>query len=401
MVARNDTINTDMIDYENILVDVLTSARRKNYSGYGKFDALNSPFLRFCSFNNPWLRLILIQAVKECPWHIRPWLGVQQSRNPKGIALFARAYLFLYEKTRDEKYLTEAKALLQWLKKNPSDGQKHLCWGYNFIWQDVPPFLQWEGEPNCVVTVFVAEAFMHAYRVTSDKNFLTDARHIADFFLKDLPVLYDQNNERAIGYILGRNDSIVLNAQVLCAAFLVKVWKHTAEKELLDTSIRQMNFTFNRRTPYHAWYYTEPSGKSPIRHDNYHTGGILDAFLEFFEETQDDRYQKVYWLGLEYYQKNLFEKNGAPRWMNDRTFPFDVHGSAQGIITFTKAARYKKEFLNQSNLIATWAIQNLYREKSQDFIYRRGRFLKWNYSLMRWCNAWMARALGELDISEP
>jgi hypothetical protein len=21
--------------------------------------------------------------------------------------------------------------------------------------------------------------------------------------------------------------------------------------------------------------------------------------------------------------------------------------------------------------------------------------MKWNYSLMRWCNAWMARALGE------
>lgn len=388
------------MEYSQILKDVLISAQAKDYAGYGKFDALNSPALRFLSFNNPWLRLILIQSVKECPFHIRPWLGVRVSRNPKGIALFARAYLFLYEKTRDQNFLNEAKVLLKWLKENPSprkdSASTQLSWGYNFIWQDVPPFLQWENEPNCIVTVFVGEAFVHAYRVTGEKNFLDDARNIADFFLKELPVLYDKEDERAIGYILGRNDSIVLNAQVLSAALLVKIWKHTGEKELLDVARRQMNFTFKRRTPYDAWFYTDPPGKSLIRHDNYHTGGILDGFLDFFEETQDDRYQEVYWRGLEYYRKNLFEADGAPRWMNDRRFPYDVHGVAQGIISFVKAARFKPNYLNQATKIADWTLKHLYRPQSQDFIYRQGRFLKWNYSLMRWCNAWMARALGEL-----
>lgn len=384
-----------MSDYQKILLDVLSSAQQKDYAGYGKFDALNSPLLRFLSLNNPWLRLILIQLVKECPWHIRPWLGVRTSRNPKGIALFARAYLFLFEKTKNQKYLQEAQSLLQWLKENPCPQQKHLCWGYNFIWQDLPPFVQKENEPNCIVTVFVGEAFMHAHRVTSDQQYLAAGRDIADFITQDLPVLVDQKEERAIGYLLCKTDSIVLNSQVLSAAFLVKVWKYTSEKKILDIVIRQMNFTFNRRTKYDAWYYTEPPGKSPIRHDNYHTGGILDGFLEFFEETGDDRYLSVYWSGLDYYQRNLFEENGAPRWMNDRKFPHDVHGSAQGIISFTKASRYKKELRQQAQLVADWALTHLYREKTQDFIYRQGRFFKWNYSLMRWCNAWMSRALGE------
>lgn len=389
-----------MVDYQKILLDVLASAKNKDYAGFSKFDALNSSVLKFLSFNNPWLRLILIQIVKECPWHIRPWLGVKTSRNPKGIALFVRTYLFLFQKTKDEKYLQEAKILLQWLKDNPSARQKHLCWGYNYLWQDVPPFVQKENEPNCIVTAFVGEAFLHAYRVTSDSRYLTVARNIADFITQDLPVLVDQNEERAIGYLLRKTDSIVLNSQVLSAALLVKIWKHTREKELLDTAIRQMNFTFNRRTKYNAWDYTEPPGKSPIRHDNYHTGGILDGFWEFSEETGDDRYLKGYWQGLDYYQQNLFEKDGAPRWMNDHKFPHDIHGAAQGIISFTKAGRYKKEFRSQAQLIADWTIKHLYREKTQDFIYRQGRFIKWNYSLMRWCNAWMSRALSEMLLFE-
>jgi hypothetical protein len=82
--------------------------------------------------------------------------------------------------------------------------------------------------------------------------------------------------------------------------------------------------------------------------------------------------------------------------MNDRKYPHDVHGSAQGIITFKKAARHDKTFLPQAAKIADWTILHLYRRKSQDFAYRQGRWMMWDYSLMRWCNAWMARALAEL-----
>jgi rhamnogalacturonyl hydrolase YesR len=133
-----------------------------------------------------------------------------------------------------------------------------------------------------------------------------------------------------------------------------------------------------------------------ITHDNYHTGGILDGLLESLEETGDDRYMEVYWNGLDYYKKNLFEPDGAPRWMNNKKYPFDIHGSAQGIITFKKAAIHDPKFLSQAERIAVWAIRNLYRRKTRDFAYRKGRLLKWNYCLMRWCNAWMARALARL-----
>jgi rhamnogalacturonyl hydrolase YesR len=329
------------------------------------------------------------------PFHIRPLLRVNKSKNPKGIALFARAYFFLYQKTSDPAFLRKGESLTHWLLENPSPGYNQNCWGYNFIWQNTI-FLQDAFEPNAVVTVFVGETLMHAYRITENEKYLLAACSVADFILKDLPVLYDENDELAIAYVLRKVDAIVLNNQVLIGAFLVKIWKHIKENHLMNIASRLINFTVNRATEYYAWYYTYPKEKSPISHDNYHTGGILDGLIEYFEETGDDRYMQIYWNGLEYYQKKLFEPNGAPRWMNDKKFPFDIHGSAQGIITFKKASRYDSRYQDQADIILDWTVNNLYRKKRHDFIYRQGRWFRWNYSLMRWCNAWMARALAEL-----
>jgi len=382
--------------WRRICLDVLDSARRQGYGGYSKFDALNSPLLHTLSLDNKWLRFVYTQVVNLCPFHIRPILGVRRSRNPKGIALFVRAHLFLYLETGDERHKGKAEKLLQWLMDHKAEGSKHASWGYNFVWQNTM-FLQRLNEPNCVVSVFVGEAFIHAYRLLKNKAYLSVARDVADFIIKELPVLVDGEEETAIGYVLRPTNSIVLNINALAGAFLTKVWKHTQERELFDFAQKLMAFSFGRRTPYDAWYYTHPKEKSPIRHDNYHTGGILDAFLEYFEETGEDRYMDTYWKGLVYYQRHLFEPDGAPRWMNDSKFPHDVHGAAQGIISFSKAARYEKAFLSQAERIAEWTDNTLYRSKAHDFAYRRGRFMTWNYSLMRWCNAWMARALGELQ----
>jgi rhamnogalacturonyl hydrolase YesR len=377
------------------MMDVLSAASENDYAGFSKFDALNSPFLKALSLNNRWLRLIFTQAVMRCPLHIRPLLGVKKSRNPKGIALFARAYLFLFEATKNRKYLDEAENLIRWLADNSSPNQRHLCWGYNFIWQNTI-FLQDIYEPNVVVTVFVGEAFIHAYRVTKNKIYLVLAQSVADFILHDVPKLYESKDELAIAYVLRNVDAAVLNNNVLTGAFLIKLWSETKDDLLRTTAEKLLNYTVNRRTDYYAWFYTHPAEKSPIKHDNYHTGGILDGLLEYFEETGDQKYMDVYWKGLEYYKDNLFETNGAPRWMNDKRFPYDIHSAAQGIITFAKAAKYKKQYIQWPTNIADWAIENLYRPATKDFAYRRAKFIKWNYSLMRWCNAWMARAMGEV-----
>ena len=219
------------------------------------------------TFDNKWLRLIFTQIVKELPFNVRPLLRVRKSRNPKGIALFARAYFSLYQKTNEIKYLEKGESLIRWLLDNPSPGSNKLCWGYNFVWQNTI-FLQDKFEPNAVVSVFVGESLIHAYRVTQKEEYLNAACSVADFIVEDLPVLYDSKDELAIAYVLRKVDAIVLNNQVLAGAFISKVWKHTGVGKLLGIAQRQINYTVQRRTGYNAWYYTHPREKSPITHDN-------------------------------------------------------------------------------------------------------------------------------------
>ena len=48
--------------------------------------------------------------------------------------------------------------------------------------------------------------------------------------------------------------------------------------------------------------------------------------------------------------------------------------------------------------IASWAERNLYLSDEHRFMYQQGRFRTKSFTLMRWCQAWMARAytlLGE------
>lgn len=378
------------------MCDTLRSAREKNYAGWSKFDALNSPFFRTVSGKSAWLRFTFIQFIKISPINLRPLFRVKISPNPKGIVLFARSYLSLYEVTKNKNDLKEAENLLKWLIDHRSPHQEYFCWGYNYTWQDVPPFVQYEGEPISIVTIFASEAFLHAYEVTKKKEYLEIARSAASFLTRMLAVVIETKEERAVSYTVNKENSVIVNIQSLSAALFVKIWVYTKEPELLEIARKQINFVLKQKTPYDAWFYSYPANASHIKHDNYHTGGVLDSLLEYGKLAKDERVLETYWRGLEYYKTNLFEADGAPRWMNDKKFPHDVHGAAQGIITFSKAAAYKPGYAREAHLIFDWTMENLYRPRKSDFIYRKARFFRYDFSLMHWCNGWMCRALGEL-----
>jgi hypothetical protein len=149
-----------------------------------------------------------------------------------------------------------------------------------------------------------------------------------------------------------------------------------------------------RQTAYGAWYYTDPPEASPIGHDNYHTGFILDALWRYMHATGDERWMPQYRHGLEFYAAHLFNADGSPRWMSDRDFPHDIHGAAQGIITF---ARHETEYPGLAQRITRWTLDTMYDDAGR-FYYQEGRFFKRRFTLMRWCNGWMTRALSQLHL---
>lgn len=369
-------------------------AQRRQYRGYSKFDALNSPPLRMLSAKSTFLRKALVFALSRSPVNIRPLLGVQKKQNPKGLALFARCCSNLHELTSQTEYKQQADELLALLltisQKNKFSGH---CWGYEHPWQNIAFFIP-PYEPNSVVTCAAAEAFLKAYRLFGRQEDLQVCTSVADFLLKDLTQIDVGPDRLCRSYDL-RSDWKVINVNAFIAAYLAKLYAVIQNPEYKETAEKTMRWVIDCRTADCAWYYTEPPEASRITIDNYHTGFVLDSIQEYLEVFENSEYEAVWQKGLAYYQQNLFTERGAPKWMYDRTFPHDIHGAAQGIITFSKASAKQPDLIEQAEKILNWTLENLYYPSQSRFYYQKTKRLTKRFTLMRWSQAWMCYAISE------
>ena len=294
--------------------------------------------------------------------------------------------------------MQEAVRLMAWLDEHYATGYSGKCWGYDHHWESLH-FSAPKYSPNIVVTGNIAYAFLEAYEVTQSSRYLDVARSVVDFMLQDLAVPIQTTEMRNIGYIPGSRWG-VLNINGLAATILIWVWQHTGEPRLQEEARRLMTFLVDKQTDYGAWHYAWPAKTSNVKHDNYHTGNVLDWLLDYTRRSGDEQFLPNYEKGLSFYRDNLFLPDGAPKWMSHKNYPFDIHGAAQGIITLTHAAlEFKAQYLDDARRVATWAIENM-QAPAGYFYYQKGRFWTKKYTLMRWCNAWMAYALSNLLLAE-
>jgi hypothetical protein len=55
-------------------------------------------------------------------------------------------------------------------------------------------------------------------------------------------------------------------------------------------------------------------------------------------------------------------------------------------------SRHRQDYPDLAAKIVDWAIRNMY-DPSGRFYYQQTRYITKRFTLLRWCNAWMARAL--------
>jgi hypothetical protein len=378
---------------ESVLHAVLERADVSGYAGYSKYDGLHSPLTQALSFGFWPLRLIWTQIVMRSPVNLRPVFFVKKGINPESPALFARANLDFYAINGEVVHEKRATKCLGWLTENDSREKgdyQGSCWGYHHPWQS-PGFYQPPGYPNCYMTVIAGGALLHGFCVLKNRDYLKTARSAVDFILQDLDVLHETSDEKCISYVPHiKKGFSVININALAGTFMAQVGALTGEGSLLMQSRKMMTFVSRRQTAYGAWHYTTNPAQSLTVHDNYHTGMILDAFRDYEKATGDSRFLDHYKRGLKFYAENLFLENGAPKWASDRVLPHDVHGSAQGILTFAGV-----NDLARAHRIAAWGIRNFYKGNGK-FFYQKGRFINKRFTLSHWCNGWMARGLAAL-----
>ncbi len=392
-------LGTDPIRCLEIQAQVLGTARHADYAGYSKHDALNAPWMETLAGRSRLLRLAFIQLVSRCPVHIRPWLGVRVARNAKGLALFARALLSRYRLLHREEDALEARGLLEWLITHSSPGFAWTCWGYPYPWQDVGFFAD-RDFPNRVVTAFVAQALLDGYETLRDERFLDAAGDAIRFLIHAPKTLYEDARHRCVSYVPSNLITwIVMDVSALVGAVTARFAARQNDDELMEEAGRLVRYVACKQTDEGAWFYADPPSTSHIAHDNYHTGFILDSLLLYAESAKSTEFDHAYQQGLRFYEKRLFEKNGAPRFMSDRRYPFDIHGCAQGIITFSLSQRIRGEGGHMARRVLAWTLANMYDPRSGWFYYQKRRAFRTRIRELRWCQAWMSWALASFSES--
>jgi uncharacterized protein YyaL (SSP411 family) len=376
---------------KQVLDQTLAWSKAQKYLEHSKHDALNSPLLWRLFGRNKITRIFVTQMVMRFPIDIRTMVGVPKCYNPKGLALFVMALLDIYNFSGERGYLEEAERLLSLLIDLRSPGTwQGDCWGYQYPWQDLGFFAP-KATPNAVVSAFVCEAFLAAYRTTALDAYLEPVRSCVQFFLNDLTVLVQTRHESCLGYMPLAMNMRVMDVSILVAAVLAQLAACDNNTTLRETALRLTRYVMNRQTPEGAWYYTDPPEDSPVKIDNYHTGFILDALGRVSKALGTTEWQTNYQQGVAFYADHLFNPDGAPRWRSDKDYPHDIHGAAQGILTFHQPEN-RLRFPNLADKIMSWALTTMYSSTGR-FYYQQTSLYTKKITFIRWCNAWMCRAL--------
>jgi hypothetical protein len=379
--------------YETILERVFETARGDDYEGYSKHDALNAVWLERLAGESRLRRLLATQVVTRCPLHVRPMLRVRKARNAKGISLFARALLARHRMTGADRDAREAGELLDWLLVNRSVESEHHAWGYPYPWQDVGFFAP-RNFPNRVVTSFVGQALLDGYETLGEPRYLEAASDAVTFLLNAPRTLYEDAGRRCVSYVPDDSvDWIVMDVSALAGALAARLGALQGNQELVVEGGRLVRYVVSKQTQDGAWYYAEPPSASHIKHDNYHTGFILDSILLYGQASERREFEEAYRRGVEFYERRLFEPDGAARFMSDQKYPVDIHGCAQGVLTFSLRQKHQGEGLNVARRVLDWTIANMFDPDSGWFYYQKRRGFRTRIRELRWCQGWMAWAL--------
>lgn len=359
--------------------------RSQDYAGWDLFDGLNSEVLRATPLDRSRLvRLIWIQAFKRSPVNLRRVLRVPKGENPKGLALFASAYMALGD-------MNQGKNLLDRVMGLCCAGYAGMSWGYNFDWQSRAFFVK-EGTPNLVTTVFVANSCLDYFESSGEERYLAFADRSCEFMLRNM-VLHEDESTLCFRYIPGEN-AVIHNAYMLGAALLGRVYKHNGNPRLLEASTKAMQRAIQAMRPDGAWPYGERHHHRFV--DNFHTGFNLVSLKQWMEDTGDTTWNQEIRAAYDYWLNNFFLANGCPKYYDTSLYPIDVHCSAQGVVTCLRLREFDNRSLDLAQRIADWTISNLQDDKGY-FYCQKKRWFTNKIPYVRWAQAWMLYALALLS----
>jgi hypothetical protein len=317
--------------------------------------------------------------------NIRPLMLIPPTQNPKAIGLFLSSALALRRVDRSLDPLPLS--LIERLVALRSPGTDYWCWGYSFPWQTRTRVVP-RGTPNLVCTTFAASALLDAYDELGDPRLLQMAVSAASYIVSAL--YREEGTAAGFTYPLPSMSITVHNANLLGAALLCRVHRLTGDATLLAPALKAARYSASRQRSDGSWVYGEAETQQWV--DNFHTGYNLCALQDINRFLGTDEFEGHIHRGLTFYRDHFFLADGTPKYFADRTYPIDIHCSAQSVITLLAFADRHEGLEALATRVLQWTMDHMWDERGF-FYYRILRLGTIKTSYMRWSQAWMLRAL--------
>ena len=154
---------------------------RHDYEAYEPFDGLSTP-LRRLTFGNLFFDRLLMQAVRQSPINVRPFIGIKPLPSTKGRGYMAAGYLTMYQITGEPEYRAKAIACLDWLITHKSPMFTEYSWANHFDFASRAGRYS-KDESIIVWTALIGDAFVDAYETIGDSRYLEVAESACRWIL--------------------------------------------------------------------------------------------------------------------------------------------------------------------------------------------------------------------------
>ena len=307
------------------------------------------------------------------------------------MGFFAQGYLALYDTYGDDSYLERAKYCLDWLTNNHAQGYSGYCWGNHFDYQARGGRIA-HGVPTVVWTGLIGHAFMDAYELLHEPQYLDVAQSACECILQDFG-WRETSEGLCISYTPGVPSSIH-NSNMIGAALLARVFRHIQKARYLEISERATQFTASHQLKSGAWYYgVDPKWQWV---DSFHTGYVLESMHYVVGGAGADTYRKCLLKGYSFFVTTFFAPDGTPRYYDHKTRPLDIQCASQGIQTLVNLRELNKESIPVAQRVAQWTIDNM-QDRSGYFYFRKYPCITNRTATFHWGQATMFAALAMLN----
>jgi len=360
-----------------------------HYAGYDPFEGLSSRF-RPLTLNTKFGRQVLVQIVRRSPVNLRPLLGIRPTTTTKGMGFLAQGYLRWSQYAADQTLHDKAVSCFGWLTEHTSDGYSGPCWGNHFDYQTRLYYAP-AKTPTAVWSSLVGRAFLDAYETIGDASYLEVARGTCEFILRDLPRTSNCNG-CCISYV-PHAIAHVHNANCLSAALLARVYQYTKEHELYQVATESFTYTVDRQQSDGSWTYGPQENCAWV--DNWHTAYVLDSLQDYARGTGDRRFEEACRRGWDFYRRNFFLADGAPKYYWNGLYPIDIQSASQSIETLCRFHCWDSEALSLAVRVALWTIERMQDEDGHFYFQRHKHFVN-RTPTFHWGQATMVSALSFL-----